>query len=50
MPCATFADRMNRRRYRHPLWFRITVGGSMLLIAPWLLGPGVGDAPNWTPR
>jgi peptidoglycan/LPS O-acetylase OafA/YrhL len=39
-----FADRLNARRLRHPLWFLIALGGSMLMIAPWLLGQGVGDA------
>jgi peptidoglycan/LPS O-acetylase OafA/YrhL len=39
-----FAGRLNARRLRHPLWFLIAAGGSMLMIAPWLLGQGAGDA------
>ncbi|GAA1446706.1 acyltransferase [Leifsonia poae] len=41
-----FADRMNRRRWRHPLWFLMAFGGSMLMIAPWLMGQNSGDAPE----
>jgi len=39
-----FADRMNARRFHHPFWFALTLGGSMLMIAPWLFGPGIADA------
>ena len=37
------ADRINSHWYRHPLWAGLTVGSLLLLIAPWLVGPGVGD-------
>lgn len=38
-----FADRMNSRRLRHPFWFVLTFGGAMVMIAPWLFGPGIAD-------
>lgn len=40
------ADRINRRWFRHPLWALLTVGSALLLIAPWLVGPGVGRIPE----
>jgi peptidoglycan/LPS O-acetylase OafA/YrhL len=39
-----FADRMNTRRFHHPFWFVLAFGGAMLMIAPWLFGPGIADA------
>jgi peptidoglycan/LPS O-acetylase OafA/YrhL len=43
------ADRINRRWFRHPLWALLTVGSALLLIAPWLVGPGVGKIPELDP-
>lgn len=43
------ADRINRRWFRHPLWALLTVGSALLLIAPWLVGPGVGQIPELDP-
>lgn len=40
------AARINRRWFRHPLWALLTVGSALLLIAPWLVGPGVGRLPE----
>lgn len=40
------ADRINARWYRHPLWAGLTVGSALLLIAPWLFGPGIADLPE----
>ncbi len=37
-----FAGHINRVAVRHLIWLGITVGSSMLLIAPWLFGPGAG--------
>ncbi|WP_345763810.1 acyltransferase family protein [Diaminobutyricibacter sp. McL0608] len=35
-----FAGHVNRFAVRHLIWLGITAGASMLLIAPWLFGPG----------
>lgn len=43
------AERINRRWFRHPLWAALTVGSALLLIAPWLVGPGVGQIPELDP-
>ncbi len=43
------ADRINRRWFRHPLWALLTVGSALLLIAPWLVGPEVGQIPELDP-
>ncbi|WP_223360018.1 acyltransferase family protein [Leifsonia sp. ZF2019] len=40
------ADRINARWYRHPLWAALTVGSGLLLIAPWLFGPGIAELPE----
>lgn len=40
------ADRINARWYRHPLWAALTAGSALLLIAPWLCGPGIASAPE----
>jgi peptidoglycan/LPS O-acetylase OafA/YrhL len=40
------ADRINTHWYRHPLWAGLTIGSAMLLIAPWLVGPGVAVLPD----
>ncbi|WP_434316704.1 acyltransferase family protein [Leifsonia sp. P73] len=40
------ASRINTRWFRHPLWAGLTVGSALLLIAPWLIGPGVGSIPE----
>ncbi|MFF2052792.1 acyltransferase family protein [Leifsonia sp. NPDC058194] len=40
------ADRINARWYRHPLWAALTVGSGLLLIAPWLFGPGIAQLPE----
>lgn len=40
------ADRINARWYRHPFWALVTVGSALLLIAPWLFGPGVSELPE----
>lgn len=40
------ADRINVRWYRHPLWAALTAGSALLLIAPWLVGPDVGQIPE----
>jgi peptidoglycan/LPS O-acetylase OafA/YrhL len=42
-----FAGRINRLAVRHLIWLGLTVGAAMLLIAPWLFGPGTG--PELTP-
>jgi peptidoglycan/LPS O-acetylase OafA/YrhL len=43
------AARINTRWFRHPLWAGLTVGSALLLIAPWLVGPGVGEIPELDP-
>jgi peptidoglycan/LPS O-acetylase OafA/YrhL len=43
-----FADRMNTRKSRHLFWFVMAVGGAMLMIAPWLFGPGIADMAELT--
>ncbi|MCI0158189.1 acyltransferase [Leifsonia shinshuensis] len=43
------ADRINRRWFRHPLWALLAIGSALLLIAPWLVGPGVGQIPELEP-
>jgi len=40
------ADRINARWFRHPLWAALTVGSGLLMIAPWLVGPGVTQLPE----
>lgn len=40
------ADRINARWYRHPLWAGLTVGSALLMIAPWLFGPGITQLPD----
>ena len=40
------ADRINSHWYRHPLWAGLSTGSALLMIAPWLLGPGVGQLPE----
>jgi peptidoglycan/LPS O-acetylase OafA/YrhL len=40
------ADRINARWFRHPLWAGLTIGSGLLLIAPWLVGPGVAQLPE----
>lgn len=40
------ADRINARWYRHPLWAALTIGSLLLLIAPWLFGPGIAGLPD----
>ncbi|CAM5506819.1 Peptidoglycan/LPS O-acetylase OafA/YrhL OS=Leifsonia shinshuensis OX=150026 GN=HNR13_003368 PE=4 SV=1 [Leifsonia shinshuensis] len=40
------AARINTRWFRHPLWAGLTIGSALLLIAPWLVGPGVGSIPE----
>ncbi|AGW40695.1 acetyltransferase [Leifsonia xyli subsp. cynodontis DSM 46306] len=42
----TVADRINARWFRQPLWALFTVASLLLLIAPWLFGPGVADRPE----
>ncbi|SEB00861.1 acyltransferase family protein [Leifsonia sp. 21MFCrub1.1] len=37
------ADRINSHWYRHPTWAALTIASLLLLIAPWLVGPNVGD-------
>lgn len=43
------ADRINTHWYRHPLWAALTVASLLLLIAPWLVGPNVGEIPELEP-
>ena len=43
------ADRINTHWYRHPLWAGLTVASLLLLIAPWLVGPNVGEIPELEP-
>jgi peptidoglycan/LPS O-acetylase OafA/YrhL len=43
------ADRINTHWYRHPLWAGLTIGSLLLLIAPWLVGPNVGDITELDP-
>src|SRR4051794_8180768 len=43
------AERINTHWYRHPLWAVLTVGSLLLLIAPWLVGPNVGEIPELEP-
>ena len=38
-----FAGHINRFAVRHLIWLGITIGASMLLISPWLFGPGTGS-------
>jgi peptidoglycan/LPS O-acetylase OafA/YrhL len=37
------AERINARWYRHLVWGAVALGSAMLLIAPWLVGPGIAD-------
>ena len=46
----TITERINARWFRHPLWSLLTFGSALLMIAPWLFGPGVGGCSNWTRR
>jgi peptidoglycan/LPS O-acetylase OafA/YrhL len=43
-----FADRVNTRKSRHLFWFVAAFGGAMLMIAPWLFGPGIADMAELT--
>jgi peptidoglycan/LPS O-acetylase OafA/YrhL len=37
------AERINARWYRHLLWGAVALGSAMVIIAPWLVGPGIAD-------